>query len=153
MQAARCRQAAIIASDALVTFAWEIGQLGGEGPAAERASVSSCTKELEKLWDALEIEIKQRGLPDRTIFALADAAMGLRVRSSTYRAAVQDISPQVASRDLKLLVERKLLQPKGERRGRAYMGSPAIKAIRERTREPKTIQDPFTPRQTLLSFD
>ncbi len=111
------------------------------------------TKELEKLWDALEIEIKRRSLPDRTIFALADAAMGLRVRSSTYRTAVKEISPQVASRDLKLLVEKKLLQPKGERRGRVYVGSPAIKAIRERTREPKTIEDPFTPKQPLLPFD
>jgi Fic family protein len=110
------------------------------------------TREIEKLWDALEAEIRRRGLPDRTIFALADAAMGLRVRSSTYRAAAREISPQVASRDLKLLVEKKLLHPKGERRGRVYVGSPAIKALREAIREPKGIQDPFMPRQALLPF-
>ena len=110
------------------------------------------TRELQKLWDALEVEIQGRRLPERVIFALADAAMGLRVRSSTYRAAVKEISAQIASRDLKLLVDERLLMPEGERRGRVYTASPIVKSIRERTRESRLIEDPFIPSQAVVPF-
>jgi hypothetical protein len=77
--------------------------------------------------------------------ALSDATLGYRVRNATYRSAAE-ISETLASRDLKLLVDSRLLVPDGEKRGRAYIASPALKAIRERTREPRIADDPvFSP--------
>jgi Fic family protein len=100
------------------------------------------TAEINRLWDELEAMVKQMGLPDRTIFALADAAMGLRVRNATYRSSAE-VSDNLASRDFKILVERDLLVADGETRGRAYVASDAIQKVRSRTREPKKIVDPI----------
>jgi len=100
------------------------------------------TRELQLLWDVLELEIGRRRLPDRTMFAVSDAAMGLRVRNATYRKAA-DISDQVASRDLKILVDQGLLVPGGERKGRFYRASPLVMEIRQKNREPRKIEDPF----------
>lgn len=103
------------------------------------------TRELQQLWDALETEIATRKLPDRTLLALADAAQGLRVRNATYR-TIAEIAENLASRDLKALVEQGLLVPAGEKRGRFYLPSDLLKAIRTRTRVPKRVEDPFANR-------
>lgn len=100
------------------------------------------TRELARLWDALEHEVTRRGLPERTILALAEAATGLRIRNATYR-PIAEISDQVASRDFKSLVEEGLLVAKGERRGRYYVAAEALQAIRAKTREPRKVEDPF----------
>lgn len=102
------------------------------------------TREIQRVWDELEVEAKRRQLAERLIFALADAAFGLRVRNSTYRTAAE-VSENVASRDLKLLVDAGLLIPHGERRGRSYVASEFIRSIRERAREPRVNEDPFAP--------
>ena len=100
------------------------------------------TKETERLWSHLEVEIANRKLPERVIFALADAAFGWRIYNSTYRSAAE-ISENLASRDLKLLVDQELLRPVGERRGRSYAATPVLRAMREQAREPKHVTDPF----------
>ena len=100
------------------------------------------TKEMKRTWDELEREIQRRGLPDRVLFALAEAALGFKVRNSTYRSAAE-VSLQVASRDLKLLADQGLLLAHGERRGRHYTASEAVLAIRQRVREPRKIPDPY----------
>src|ERR1019366_6709289 len=56
------------------------------------------TREVQQTWDALEIEVKKRKLPERTILVLSDAASGLRVRNSVYRNDA-GISDQVATKD------------------------------------------------------
>jgi Fic family protein len=96
------------------------------------------------LWDELEREIKQAGLPDRSILALSDAALGLRVRSVHYK-HLAELSQVVASRDLKAMVEAGFLVPMGEKRGRTYRASDGIRdiAVRIRRKEPVTIPDPF----------
>jgi hypothetical protein len=99
------------------------------------------TAEINRLWDELEVLVNQIGLPDRMIYALADAAMGLRVRNATYRSSAE-VSENLASRDLKALVEKGLLVADGQTRGRAYIASDAIQKVRSRTREPKKIIDP-----------
>jgi Fic family protein len=104
-------------------------------------------QETQLLWDLLEEEIKRRKLPDRVIFALADAAVGHRVRNATYRPAAE-ITNQIASRDFKVLVQQGLLVPVGEKRGRSYMHSPALAEMRQRTRLPKSLEDPFEPPPT-----
>jgi hypothetical protein len=94
------------------------------------------------LWDALEIELHGRKLPDRMLLALADVAIGLRTRNSSYRKAA-DISDQVASRDLKILVDQGLLTPGGEKRGRYYQATPFLLEIRSKCRQVKEMPNPF----------
>ena len=94
------------------------------------------TKEMQRIWDELEQEIRRHGLPDRVIYALSDATLGYRIRNAAYR-SVADISDTLASRDLRELVKRGLLVPAGEKRGRVYVGAEILRAIRERTKEPR----------------
>ncbi len=102
------------------------------------------TRLISKLWDELEQEIKKKGLPDRVICALSDAAMGLHVRSVNYR-HLTDVSKVVASRDLRAAVEAGFLIPAGEKRGRIYSATESLKsiAIRIRGTEPRRIPNPF----------
>ncbi|HEX7182107.1 MAG TPA: Fic family protein [Thermoanaerobaculia bacterium] len=100
------------------------------------------TREIARLWDALERELAKKGLPNRMIFALADAAIGLRVRNATYR-PIAEITDNLASKDLKSLVAHGLLVPEGEKRGRFYVASDLLKAIRYDIREARRVEDPF----------
>jgi Fic family protein len=104
------------------------------------------SREVQQTWDALEVEIKKRKLPERTILALSDAASGLRVRNAAYR-SVADISVQVATKDLKLLVDSGLLVSSGEKKWRSYEASEFLKALGSRFREPKLVPDPFAVRR------
>lgn len=99
---------------------------------------------LQRVWDALEFEIARRGLPERTITVLGEAALGLKVRNATYR-SMADISENLASRDLKLLTDSGLLVAQGERRGRAYLASELLRqiGIAAAEGEPGPIRDPF----------
>ena len=101
------------------------------------------SKETKRIWDSLELELSNRGLPERCIMALADAAFGLRVKNATYRSAA-DVTENVASRDLKELVDAGFLVSTGEKRGRYYEASSLVRSIRERSREPRANIDPFT---------
>jgi Fic family protein len=104
------------------------------------------TRTISKLWNGLEREIQGTNLPDRVIYALADAARGLRLRSSNYSHMAQ-VSNLVATHDLTEMVKAGLLVPHGERGGRSYIASEAIRqmAILIRSQEPDSIRDPFAP--------
>jgi Fic family protein len=98
---------------------------------------------IERLWAALEELIVSRGLPERTLLALADAAMGYRVRNPIYRKAAE-VSANVASRDLGWLVREGLLEPTGEKKHRYYLASDVIAEVSKRVETPnKFIEDPF----------
>jgi Fic family protein len=109
------------------------------GTALRRARIIS------RLWDELEKELAKHRLPERAIYALSDAAMGYRVRSSHYK-RVADVSTVVASRDLRAIVNAGLLIAQGERRGRLYVGTEPLKAIIQQISqsEPKDNPDPFS---------
>lgn len=110
------------------------------------------TKEMHRLWDALETETARRGLPPRTMMALVDAALGFRVRNSSYR-IMAEVSYNLASRDLKLLADHGLLIARGERRGRFYIAAEPIQHVRKETREPRIpTEDPFEEKSKRLSF-
>lgn len=101
---------------------------------------------MRRTWDALETEVKRRGLHERMLLALSDAASGYRVRNPTYRRAA-DISENLASRDLKVLVDQGLLVPHGEKRGRYYVASSLIADIGRASQTPnKRIPDPYEQR-------
>jgi len=106
--------------------------------------------ESERMWSELEQLVIMRRLPDRTIMALFDATIGLRVRNATYRSYFNDspdaITEATASRDLRQLVDADLLAPTGEKRGRYYVARPELSQIRQAViamRDKRDDSDPF----------
>jgi Fic family protein len=100
------------------------------------------SREIQKICDEVEAILRRLRLPERGVLALADAAIGYKVRNPTYRSAA-DVTDSVAGRDLKAMVEAGLSEPRGEKRGRFYVASPTIMAIRKNVAEPKNVPDPF----------
>lgn len=98
--------------------------------------------ELGRIYTDLAEVVKRYGLQPRMALGLLEAAFGSRVRNASYRVST-DVSNNLASRDLKLLVDAGLLVPRGEKKGRHYVASPAIMEIRERHRQPRGVDDPF----------
>ena len=99
-------------------------------------------RELERVYAEMTELVQVNGLPERSAMALLQAAVGSRVRNSSYRISA-DISKNLASRDLKALVDADLLVPEGEKRGRFYTASRGVAEIRHRLRLPGSIDDPF----------
>jgi Fic family protein len=108
-------------------------------------------EEIERLYgQCLELAADHR-LPDRCAAGLAEVALGLRLRRNSYRTVIEAsagevISELTASRDLQAMVKAGLLTPRGETRGRYYVGSPSMLKVRDdiRTgRPPRTEYDPF----------
>jgi Fic family protein len=108
-------------------------------------------QETERLYVACHHLATRHGLPERTAGALAEAAYGFRLRNASYRAVVdvtqgETISELTASRDLRAMVDAKLLKPVGERRGRYYLAEKVVTAEHEKiraTRTPRETDDPF----------
>jgi Fic family protein len=98
----------------------------------------------ESAWAELENLAIKYAFSDRVIMALHDATFGYRVRNSTYRAAAE-ISQNLASRDLKELADKGLLEASGEGRGRYYTASPVLRMLRNKINQPKIFEDPFLP--------
>jgi Fic family protein len=104
-------------------------------------SVLRRARESERMWADLETLLEQRrGLPERSIQGLFDATLGLRVRNSSYRSVLkrfgsEEISHQVATNDLRALVEAGLLEQHGKKRGTYYMAAERLEEIRSRARE------------------
>ncbi len=106
--------------------------------------------ESERIWSEVERLVSSRRLPERTIMALFDATLGLRIRNATYRSYFEDgqdeITEATASRDLRQLVDAGLIAPRGERRGRYYVARPELAGIREMVismRDKRDGSDPF----------
>jgi Fic family protein len=96
-------------------------------------------REAEDVWARFEQLVGERGLPARAVGPLCDASRGLRMHNWSYRLAVEEseghtIDPAMASRDLKALVNAGLLAPRGETRGRYYLGTPDLTAVRREVR-------------------
>jgi Fic family protein len=100
------------------------------------------TQETGTLAGILEAEVKRRGLHERTIAALLDAAYDHRVRNATYRKTA-DVSDAISSRDLGALAGAGLLVAQGEKRGRYYLAGEWVKQLRAQTDLPRIQTDPF----------
>jgi Fic family protein len=109
------------------------------------------TKVMDSLWQELELLLSRQGLPERLVNAVADGAIGYRVRNASYR-NLAELNDVMASRDLKAAVDAGLLIPSGERRGRVYVGSPQVRALFDKLRMEhiKSVPDPFTAQTPLL---
>ncbi len=97
----------------------------------------------QRVWNELEQILQRKRVNDRALPAIADAAFGYRIRRSHYMKSTE-VSEQVASRDLKELVDKGLLVARGETRGRIYDGSPLIREVYLRFYETRSNVDPFT---------
>ena len=99
-------------------------------------SVLRRVRESEQIWLEIEQLIERCGINARCMAALFDAALGLRVRNSGYRAVLkrwsEDISAQVATTDLASMVRAGLLAQLGKKRGTVYVADGAISEIRAR---------------------
>ena len=91
-----------------------------------------------RLWEKLEAV----DVPSRTISALYTAASGGRVRRTSYQRD-EDISQDQATRDLRTLLDRGLLEQRGQTRGRFYVAAPPIAAIAESLGRPSPLRDPY----------
>jgi Fic family protein len=108
-------------------------------------------RETERLWLELERLTQQSGYPDRMLVPLYDAAMGLRVRNPTYRAALEEttgesITSPTASRDLQRVTDDGWLAAGGEKRGRFYTASSDLHSMRRAiidAHDPRDDTDPF----------
>ena len=104
-------------------------------------------------WAEIETMVEAAGLPERAISVTFNASLGLRIRNQTYRAET-GVSDQVASRDLRLLVDAGFLEARGERRGRFYVRTPLLVQLDERVRSnrpPKSLEDPFALAEQAVS--
>jgi len=101
------------------------------------------TEEYDRLWDELEREVGHRGLAERTIFALAGAAIGGSLTAALHQSTA-GVSAREAGDDLERLVEAGLLVATSDKSGRCYLAADAVKAIRARTLDPQVPdRDPF----------
>ena len=108
----------------------------------QAATLIKRNAEIGRAWAEISKIVSEAGLPERTEMPLMDAAFGARVRNHVYRTA-HKISDVVASRDLRKLCEIGMLTPVGEKRGRYYLPTKALLAIRERTRDARRAADPY----------
>lgn len=107
-------------------------------------------EEIERLYgQCLELAVDQR-LPDRCAAGLAEVALGLRLRRNSYRTVIEAssgeaISELTASRDLQAMVKAGFLTPRGETRGRYYVGSPSMLKVRADIRAGRPPRDEYDP--------
>jgi hypothetical protein len=71
---------------------------------------------------------------------LAPQKTGARTWGTSYR-AFAEVSENLASRDLKMLVDKRVLVPAGERRGRYYQASPKLLEIGKKIFQPFKMDD------------
>jgi DNA-binding transcriptional ArsR family regulator len=103
------------------------------------------TEDSEMRWGEAQAMVERAGLPERATSVLFNASLGRRIRNVTYRGET-GVSDQVASRDLRLLVDAGYLEARGERRGRFYVRTGVLEELDAQIRarhSPGTEDDPF----------
>ena len=124
----------------------------------QAASVLRRVRESETIWLRIEELVRTHRLSERSIAAMFDASLGLRVRNAGYRAVLrrqwsEEISNQVATNDLRAMVNAGLLVQNGAKRGTTYSASPQLKALRTdllRSRQPISAARIFETSQASL---
>lgn len=106
--------------------------------------------ESEAMWSRLEDLVARHGLIERCMTGLFDAAIGMRIRNSTYRAVHAELGEEIteatATRDLRQMLDAVLIHARGEKRGRFYVAAEPLIDIRNDVvsrRDPDLYSDPF----------
>jgi Fic family protein len=101
------------------------------------------TQEYDRLWEALEVEVRRRELPEHATSALAQAAIGGSLTAALFESSAM-VAAREASDTLERLAQAGLLVATSAAGGRSYLAADAVKAIYARTRAPRTPEpDPF----------
>lgn len=99
----------------------------------QAASVLRRVQESEAVWSKLDTLREKHRLPERTISALFDATIGLKIRNSSYRLTLkgydEEISNQLATGDLRGMVQAGLLKQLGAKRGTYYQAADPLLKI------------------------
>jgi Fic family protein len=96
-----------------------------------------------RLWASISAFTEERGLDERTVSALYEAAAAGRVRRARYEHD-EDLSLQQAQRDLRDLVADDILEPVGRTRARFYKpGADFPERALEIAAGPVTLVDPY----------
>lgn len=98
--------------------------------------------EYSMLFDRIVALLETMGLPERAGVSVFDAALGLRITNARYRADAE-VTELTSSRDLKRLSDSGLLMPMGEKRGRVYRASEVLTKLRQDTRQPRPLENPY----------
>jgi Fic family protein len=105
-------------------------------------SVLRRVRESEAMWREIDLLRQRARLPERAMAALFDATIKIKVRNSSYRAILdqwgEGISGQVATDDLRAMVNAGLLGKRGEKRGANYECERPLNEIREREQQART---------------
>jgi Fic family protein len=101
-------------------------------------------EEIERLYAECNELVARHRLADRCAAGLSDLALGLRLRRNSYLSVVE-ISELTATRDLQAMVKAGLAIPRGETRGRYYVGAPTIVQIRDAIRAARPARDAYDP--------
>ena len=99
-------------------------------------------EEYEKLYHQIDEIVQREGLHDRTCIPLFDASLGRKITNARYQADTE-VSQYVAGRDLKVLSDMGLLEPKGETRARTYLAGKELKEARQASRIKRPVGNPY----------
>jgi Fic family protein len=107
-------------------------------------------EEAEHLWRECAAMAEAHRLPERVVGGMMEAALGFRLRNSTYRSIVEatageEISELTATRELKAMVDADMLEALGERRGRHYIAEPILVDVQQRIRLARPPRDEYDP--------
>lgn len=117
-------------------------------------------EEMRLLYGRCSELVQEHGLPERAVGPLVETSFGLRIRNATYRHVVdqtegETVSELTASRDLKALVDARLLRPHGQNRGRFYTAEDSVRSVWadvRKARPPRGEYDPFVVAQENLQL-
>jgi len=102
-------------------------------------SVLRRVKESEWVWNAIEHLTDEFRLPERSVAALFDASLDLKIRNASYRATLaewgEEIANQTATSDLQTLVKAGVLEQHGAKRGTYYVAGQPLKDIQYQARQ------------------
>jgi Fic family protein len=99
--------------------------------------------EASAIWEVLDELVLDFDLPARVADLLYEAAIGYRLRRSSYIKSA-NVEERTASRDLARLTDIGLLLPNGVTRARTYVAGDLLLDLRRRVRDSrKPIQDPY----------
>lgn len=100
-------------------------------------------RDASSTWRVLEEAAANAGLPERVVFALYTAAIGLKVRRAVYEKDAE-IEVGSANRDLRMMADAGLLVAHGETRARFYLATPKLREIRQAVvQERSQLMDPY----------
>lgn len=105
----------------------------------QAVSVLRRAREAEQIWVAVDELREAHGLPERAMSSLFDVATGLRIRNAAHRKNVEltelvEISHQVATNDLRAMVNAGLISQRGTKRGAYYVAADRLVEVREKIR-------------------